>query len=207
MINEKLLDIACEQFRNDIKNQPLFVIADLPKAVLAGCNAVTNGKQHDKAQQFADEYIAGKDSSLVYTEGDMVKAFEWGCRKMAEVVDKENERVKLSMKVKREDMQKAMKLISSGQQMMDLAAQFVKEAEECLTKQGEFRTGIKHDFGLLKNNLKQIYSQVKRVYLRFSPDECGEWAEDADALEEAVRAIFKIDVFEEMNLTTDRLCR
>ena len=205
MINEKLLDIACEQFRNDIKNQPLFTIADMPRAVLAGCNAVTGGAQHDKAQEVADEYIKHKDSSFVYTEGDMVKAFETGCRIMADIVDKENERVKLSMKVKREDMQKAMKLISSGQQMMDLAAQFVKEAEVCLTKQGEFRTGIKHDFGLLKNNLKQIYSQVKRVYFKFSPDESCEWADDGEKLEEAVREIFKIDVFEEMNLNTNQI--
>ena len=203
MINERLMDIACEQFRRDIQMEPLFVISDLAKAVLTGCNTVTNNKQHDKAQTFADEYIRGKDSSLVYTEGDMVKAFEWGCRKMSDVVDKENEKVKLSMKVKKEDMQRAMKLISAGQQMMDLANEFCKEAEECLTKQGEYRTGIKNDFGKLKKFLSQIYSQVKRVYCRFSPDESYDWADDADALESAVREIFKIDVFEEMNLNTN----
>lgn len=201
MINEKKLDIACEQFRNDIKNSSLFNIADLSRAVLIGCNSVTN-KQHDKAQEVADEYVKYKDSSLVYTEGDMVKAFEAGCRIMAAIVDKENEKVRMSMRVKREDMQRAMKLISAGQQMMDLASEFCKEAERALTKQGEYRTGIKNDFGKLKNFFRQIYSQVERVYRGFTPDECYEWGEDGEALEEAVRTIFKIDIYEEMNLNT-----
>ncbi len=194
MINERLMDIACEQFRRDIQMEPLFVISDLAKAVLTGCNTVTNNKQHDKAQSFADEYIRGKDNSLVFTEGDMIKAFEWGCRKMSDVVDKENEKIKLSMKVKKQDMQKAMKLISAGQQLMDLANEFCKEAEQCLTKQGEFKTEIKNDFGKLKRFLRQIYSQVERVYMRFTNEECYEWGDDAEALEKAVREIFKIDV-------------
>lgn len=201
MINERLLDVACEQFRNNIKNDLLFNVADLARAVLEGCNATTS-KQHDKAQEVVDEYVKAKDSSLVYTEGDMVKAFEAGARIMADIVDRENEKVRMTMKVKKQDLQKAMKLISTGQQMMDLASQFCKEAEECLTKQGEYRTGIKNDFGKLKNFFKQIYSQVKRVYYNFSPDESYEWADDADKLEEVVREIFKIDVFEEMNLNT-----
>jgi hypothetical protein len=201
MINEKKLDIACEQFRNDIKNDLLFTVADLSRAVLTGCNSVTN-KQHDKAQEGVDEYVRYKDSSLSYTEGDMVKAFEAGCRIMAAIVDKENEKVRMSMRVKREDMQRAMKLISAGQQMMDLASEFCKEAERALTKQGEYRTGIKNDFGKLKNFFRQIYSQVERVYRGFTPDECYEWGEDGEALEEAVRTIFKIDVYEEMNLNS-----
>ena len=201
MINERKLDIACEQFRQDIRNDLLFTVADLQRAVLFGCNTVTD-KQHDKAQEIADEYTKYKDKSLVYTEGDMVKAFEAGCRVMSDVVDKENEKVRMSMRVKKEDMQRAMKLISAGQQMMDLANNFCKEAERALTKQGEYRTGIKNDFGKLKNFLRQIYSQVEKVYKGFTDDECYEWGEDGEALEEAVRTIFKIDVYEEMNLNS-----
>lgn len=201
MINERKMDIAIEQFRTSLKNEPLFVIADLPRAVLEGCNAVTR-KQHDKAQSVADEYIRYKDSSLVYTEGDMIKAFEYGAREMSAIVDKENEKVRLSMLVKRQDMQKAMKLISAGQQMMDLAAQFSDEAADCLTKQGQFRTGIKNDFGRLRNILRQINSQVQNVFKNFSPDESFDWADDADTLESAVREIFKVDVYEEMNFNT-----
>lgn len=203
MINERKLDIACEQFRQDIRNDLLFTVADLQRAVLFGCNTVTD-KQHAKAQEIADEYIKYKDKTLVYTEGDMVKAFEAGCRIMSDVVDKENEKVRMSMRVKKEDMQKAMKLISAGQQMMDLANNFCKEAERALTKQGEYRTGIKNDFGKLKNFLRQIYSQVEKVYKGFTDDECYEWGEDGEKLEEAVREIFKIDVFEEMNYNTNR---
>lgn len=203
MINERKLDIACEQFRQDIRNDLLFTVADLQRAVLFGCNTVTD-KQHAKAQEIADEYIKYKDKTLVYTEGDMVKAFEAGCRIMSDVVDKENEKVRMSMRVKKEDMQKAMKLISAGQQMMDLANNFCKEAERALTKQGEYRTGIKNDFGKLKNFLRQIYSQVEKVYKGFTDDECYEWGEDGEKLEEAVREIFKIDVFEEMNYNANR---
>lgn len=201
MINERLLDIAKEQFRKDIRNDLLFTVGDLHRAVLIGCNTVT-GRQHDKAIGIADGYIASKDNSLSYVEIDMLKAFETGCRKMSDIVDKEKEKVRLSMKVKREQMQKAMKLISAGQQMMDVALEFSKEAEQCLTKQGEFRTNIKNDFGKLKNHFKQIYSQVKRVYYNFSADEAYEWGEDTEALENAAREIFKIDVFEEMNYNT-----
>ena len=203
MINERLLALSKEQFRNDIKNDLLFTVGDLHRAVLIGCNTTTGSRQHDKAAEIATEYANTKDSSLVYTEGDMVKAFEAGCRIMAAVVDKENEKVRLSMKVKKQDLQKAMKLISAGQQMMDVASEFCKEAERCLTKQGEYRTGIKNDFGKLKNHFKQIYSQVKHVYYKFTPDEIYEWGEDGEALEMAAREIFKIDVFEEMNLNTN----
>lgn len=203
MINERKLDIACEQFRQDIKDYELFTVADLQRAVLFGCNSVT-GKQHDKAQEIVDEYIRYKSKDVHYSSGDMVKAFEAGCRIMSDVVDKENEKVRMSMRVKKEDMQKAMKLISAGQQMMDLANNFCKEAERALTKQGEYRTGIKNDFGKLKNFLRQIYSQVEKVYKGFTDDECYEWGEDGEKLEEAVREIFKIDVFEEMNYNTNR---
>ena len=201
MINEKLLDIACEQFRNDIRNNLLFNVGDLARAVLTGCNTVS-GKQHDKAQEIVDEYIQYKDSSLVYTEGDMIKAFEVGCRIMSNVIDKEREKVRLSMLVPRQNLQKTMKLISAGQQMMDLASQFCDEASDLLTKQGHYRTGIKNDFGKLRNILRQINSQVKGVFIKFSPDESFDWAEDGEKLEDAVREIFKIDVFEEMNLNT-----
>jgi hypothetical protein len=202
MINEKLLDIACEQFRNDIKDTVIFTIADLPKAVLAGCNAVTN-KQHDKAQEIVDEYISYKDKDLVYTEGDMVRAFEAGCRIMSAVVDEEKRKVRLSMLVPRQNLQKAMKLISAGQQMMDLASIFCDEASNCLSKQGHYRTGIRNDFGKLRNILRNINSQVKGAFIKFSPDESFDWADDADKLEEAVRDIFKIDVFEEMDFNTN----
>ena len=158
MINERLLAKSKEQFRNDIKSTPLFNIADLHRAVLTGCNTVT-GLQHNKALEVADNYIKYKDSSLSFAVIDMIKAFETGCRDMADIVDKEKEKVRLTMKAKKEDLQKAMKLISAGQQMMDVAAEFSKEAEKCLTKQGEYRTAIKNDFGKLKNHF-MIFCRV-----------------------------------------------
>lgn len=198
MINERLFEQAKEKFCRDIRMIPLFVLPDLQRAVLEGCNAVS-GKERDEARDIADYYVKYKDSSLVYGEIDMLRAFKEGEDKMREIIGKEKEKVKLSMLVKRQDLQKAMKLICAGEQMMTLAEMFANEAQERLSKRGVFSTEIKNDFGKLAKMLKNINAQVKRVFLDFSPDESLDWAEDADTLENAVREIFKIDIYEAKN--------
>ena len=198
MINERLFEQAKEKFCRDIRRIPLFVLPDLQRAVLEGCNAVS-GKERDEARDIADYYVKYKDSSLVYGEIDMLRAFKEGEDKMREIIGKEKEKVKLSMLVKRQDLQKAMKLICAGEQMMTLAEMFANEAQERLSKRGVFSTEIKNDFGKLAKMLKNINAQVKRVFLDFSPDESLDWAEDADTLENAVREIFKIDIYEAKN--------
>lgn len=198
MINERLFEQAKEKFCRDIRMIPLFVLPDLQRAVLEGCNAVS-GKERDEARDIADYYVKYKDPSLVYGEIDMLRAFKEGEDKMREIIGKEKEKVKLSMLVKRQDLQKAMKLICAGEQMMTLAEMFANEAQERLSKRGVFSTEIKNDFGKLAKMLKNINAQVKRVFLDFSPDESLDWAEDADTLENAVREIFKIDIYEAKN--------
>lgn len=198
MINERLFEQAKEKFCRDIRMIPLFVLPDLQRAVLEGCNAVS-GKERDEARDIADYYVKYKDPSLVYGEIDMLRAFKEGEDKMREIIGKEKEKVKLSMLVKRQDLQKAMKLICAGEQMMTLAEMFANEAQERLSKRGVFSTEIKNDFGKLAKMLKNINAQVKRVFLDFSPDESLDWAEDADSLENAVRDIFKIDIYEAKN--------
>ena len=198
MINERLFEQAKEKFCRDIRMIPLFVLPDLQRAVLEGCNAVS-GKERDEARGIADYYVKYKDPSLVYGEIDMLRAFKEGENKMREIIGKEKEKVKLSMLVKRQDLQKAMKLICAGEQMMTLAEMFANEAQERLSKRGVFSTEIKNDFGKLAKMLKNINAQVKRVFLNFSPDESLDWAEDADTLENAVREIFKIDIYEAKN--------
>lgn len=198
MINERLFEKAKEKFCRDIRMIPLFVLPDLQRAVLEGCNAVS-GKERDEARGIADYYVKYKDPSLVYGEIDMLRAFKEGEDKMREIIGKEKEKVKLSMLVKRQDLQKAMKLICAGEQMMTLAEMFANEAQERLSKRGVFSTEIKNDFGKLAKMLKNINAQVKRVFLDFSPDESLDWAEDADSLENAVREIFKIDIYEAKN--------
>lgn len=198
MINERLFEQAKEKFCRDIRMIPLFVLPDLQRAVLEGCNAVS-GKERDEARGIADYYVKYKDPSLVYGEIDMLRAFKEGEDKMREIIGKEKEKVKLSMLVKRQDLQKAMKLICAGEQMMTLAEMFANEAQERLSKRGVFSTEIKNDFGKLAKMLKNINAQVKRVFLDFSPDESLDWAEDADTLENAVRKIFKIDIYEAKN--------
>lgn len=198
MINERLFEKAKEKFCRDIRMIPLFILPDLQRAVLEGCNAVS-GKERDEARDIADYYVKYKDSSLVYGEIDMLRAFKEGENKMREIIGKEKEKVKLTMLVKRQDLQKAMKLICAGEQMMTLAEMFANEAQERLSKRGVFSTEIKNDFGKLAKMLKNINAQVKRVFLDFSPDESLDWAEDADSLENAVREIFKIDIYEAKN--------
>lgn len=198
MINERLFEQAKEKFSRTIRSESLFVLHDIQRAVLEGCNAIS-GKERDEARGIAEDYVRYKDRSLVYGEGDMIIAFDEGVRRMMKIIDAEEEKVKLSMLIKKQDLQKAMKLICAGEQMMTLAELFSKEAQECLSKRGVFKTEIKNDFGKLAKMLKNINSQVKRVFLDFSPDESLDWAEDAELLENAVRGIFKIDIYEAKN--------
>lgn len=198
VISERQYEQAKELFSKAIRKEELFTKHDLQRAVLEGCNAIS-GKERDEARKIAEDYVRYKDASLVFGEVDMIIAFDYGVKQMMMIVDKEEEQVKLSMLVKRQDLQKAMKLICAGEQMMTLAEMFSKEAQGCLSKRGVFKTEIKNDFGKLAKMLKNINTQVKRVFLDFSPDESLDWAEDADNLENAVREIFKIDIYEAKN--------
>lgn len=196
MFNERLLNENLELFKKEIRNVPLFNIADLAKAALAGCNSVT-GKQHPKAQEIVDEYVATKKSDVFYTEGDMKKAFTISARVMANQVDKENEKVRLSTLVKKEQLQKAAKLVCACEQLMTIADGFNKEAEKLLSKQGVFKTEIKAEWNKAAKIFRVLQARMKKTYMGFSIDEACDWSEETEALENAIREIMAIDIFEE----------
>lgn len=196
MFNKRLLNENLELFKKEIRNDLLFNIADLARAVLAGCNSVTD-KQHPKAQEIVDEYVAAKKSDVSYTEGDMEKAFTIGARVMANQVDKENEKVRLSTLVKREQLQKAAKLVCACEQLMTIADGFNKEAEKLLSKQGVFKTEIKAEWNKAAKIFRVLQARMKKTYMGFSIDEACDWSEETEALENAIREVMAIDIFEE----------
>lgn len=196
MMNNKLLDNACNSYIEGLKD-PFFCIADLQRAVYDGCDWNTNGKRHPKALMVAEKYIAKKDKDLTYTAIDMRAAFEFGAKGISLLIENEQKQIKLSMQIKKEDMQKAMKLICAGQQMMDLAKNFHQEAEELLSKQGEFKTTIKNSFNKLSGMFRQASVEVGKTFKSFTEDEVIDWGEDGEKLEAAVREVFEIDKYEE----------
>lgn len=195
MTNERLLDKDIETFRKSIRNDLLFNIGDIYRAVLEGCNSVTL-KQHSKAQQVSEDYIATKSKVVVYAEGDMVRAFEYGAREMIKIVDEEKEKVRLSMLVTRQNLQKAAKLVCACEQLMTIADGFNKEAQECLSKQGVFKTEIKSEWGKAAKIFRNLNSRMTKTFMTFSIDEASDWGDETEALENSIRDIMKIDVFE-----------
>ena len=195
MTNERLLTNDINTFRQSIRNDILFNIGDINRAVLEGCNAVTL-KQHPKAQSVVDEYTASKSKDTIYTEGDMVKAFEYGAREMIKIVDEEKEKVRLSMLVTRQNLQKAAKLVCACEQLMTIADGFNKEAQACLSKQGVFKTEIKSEWGKAAKIFRNLNSRMNKTFMTFSIDEANDWGDETEALENSIRDIMKIDVFE-----------
>jgi hypothetical protein len=141
----------------------------------------------------ADRYIEGRSKDVTYTPADVARAFTESVKQLSAIIERDAAKQKLAMKIKREDLSKAMKLICAGQQMMDLAKNFHQEAEELLSKQGEYRTTIKNNFGKLANIFKQTSSLVSKTFRTFTDEEVIDWGEDGEKLEIAVREVFEID--------------
>lgn len=191
MDREKLLDYSCTEYVSKLQ-YIVYTVDDLQKGVYAGCDWNTGGERHPKAQMLAERYIQAKNKDVVYTCSDMAAAFKYGARELSAIIERDAAKQKLAMKIKREDLGKAMKLICAGQQMMDLAKNFHQEAEELLSKQGEYRTTIKNNFGKLANIFKQTNSLVSKTFQTFTDEEVIDWGEDGEKLEIAVREIFEI---------------
>lgn len=199
MINERLLEEAKERFYNEIKYIGVYNIADLQKAVLTGCNAVT-GEQHDMAQSIVDGYIKSKSSDVSYSIGYMLAAFNYGSTEMLKIVRKEQEKVRMRMLVKAEALEKASKLISACQQLMTTANNFNNEAQEVLSKHGYCKTKIASDWNDLKQRFSRLGNQINKVFLNMEGEKCIAWGDQAEDIEVAVREIMKIDTFENFKL-------
>lgn len=188
----KTLSAACENYLRAMPYQA-FTISDIERACYDGCDWNTNGKRHPKAKMIADRYIEGRSKDVTYTPADVARAFTESVKQLSAIIERDAAKQKLAMKIKREDLSKAMKLICAGQQMMDLAKNFHQEAEELLSKQGEYRTTIKNNFGKLANIFKQTSSLVSKTFRTFTDEEVIDWGEDGEKLEIAVRKVFEIE--------------
>lgn len=191
MERQKTLNETCEEYLES-QNSPIFIVHDLYKAVIAGCNDIT-ATQQDKAIAWAEEYISMKDKDLVYTISDVEKAFRYGAKRMADFVDSQK------LLLTKERLQKASKLICAGSQLMSVADNFNKEAEKLLSIAGIKEIEIANKWLEIAKLFKELHQECAKTFMSFSDDECYEWGEENDKIEYAVRKIMKIDKYENFN--------
>lgn len=193
-ITNRLVDLACEEYIKSLTSQ-FFVVGDLYKAVIEGANFITK-KQHECTIEAAEMYVKEKDKDLVYTAGEVERAFKAGARIMLNVTEAEREKEQHKIRLKREEMQKLAKLICACEQLMEIADNFNKEAECILSKNNLFRHEIKSEWKGIAKKFGSIKSQLSKVFMGFSADEGYDWCMEGEAIENAVREIMKIDVCE-----------
>ena len=191
MERQKTLNETCEEYLES-QNSSIFIVHDLYKAVIAGCNDIT-AMQQDKAIAWAEEYISMKDKDLVYTISDVEKAFRYGAKRMADFVDSQK------LLLTKERLQKASKLICAGSQLMSVADNFNKEAEKLLSIAGIKEIEIANKWLEIAKLFKELHQECAKTFMSFSDDECYEWGEENDKIEYAVRKIMKIDKYENFN--------
>jgi hypothetical protein len=174
----------------DAQVGPMFIVADLYKAVIAGCNEMTE-RQHENAAKWAEEYKRMKDEDLVYTLQDVEKAFRYGANKMAALVEETARQISIRNK------QKAAKLISAGYHLMTIADCFTKEAEASLSVDNLVKTEIESKWKEIAQLFKEINEKHSRVFNNFTADEGYEWGEETEKIEYYVRKLMRIDEFED----------
>lgn len=187
---KKTLDETCKEYLES-QVAPIFIVHDLYKAVIAGCNDMTT-RQHDNAAIWAEEYISTKDKDLWYTLHDLENAYRFGAKRMAEIVEKEMNAIS---KQRRE---KATKLIRAGQQLMTLAESFNNKAERLLSIDGLAETVITNKWAELKEIFKEVNKSNEKFFYGLSQKECIKWGDINEKIEYAVRKAMKIDEFENL---------
>lgn len=190
MKEQKTFEDACKEFLQT-QIAPVFIVQDLYKAVIAGCNEMTT-RQHDNAIVYAEEYIAKKDKDLSYTISDLERAYRFGANKMAVIIEQEMN----AMSAQRRE--KASKLIRAGQQLMTLAESFNDEAEKLLSIDGLTKMEITNKWAELKAIFKEVNKSNEKFFLGLSQKECVKWGDINEKIEYAVRKAMKIDEFENL---------
>ena len=186
---------ACEVYLNTV-DSPLYVVSDLYKALVAGALWVYPEKAKE-AEEAAQVYIEHKDSSLVYTAGEVAKAFNAGANIMLAVKNMELEQKKVEIRLDRAEWQKMAKLICACEQLMELADNFNQEAEKILNKKNLMGHKIKSEWGWIAKKFRNIKSLLKKTYESFTVEEFIDWGDEGELIEDAVREIMKIDIYEE----------
>ena len=190
MEKQRTLDDACKEFLES-QVAPYFIIHDLYKAVITGCNEMTT-RQHDNAVVYAEEYIAKKDKDLVFTIHDVENAYRFGANKMAVIIEQEMNAISARRR------ERASKLIRAGQQLMTLAENFNKEAEQLLSIDGLSQMVITNKWSELKAIFKEINKSNEKFFLGLSQKDCIKWGDINERIEYAVRKVMKIDEFENL---------
>ena len=189
-MKEKVFEEICKEYLAS-QGGPIFIVQDLYKAVIDGCNTMTT-KQHNNALVYAEEYISKKDKDLVYTLCDLENAFRFGAKRMAEIVEKERNAISARRR------EKAAKLIRAGQQLMTLAESFNIEAEELLSIEGISEMVIVNKWAELKEIFKEVNKSNEKFFYSLSQKECVKWGDTNEKIEYAVRKVMKIDEFENL---------
>ena len=186
---------ACELYLRAV-DSPLYVVSDLYKALVAGALWVSPEKTKE-AEESAQVYIEHKDSSLVYTAGEVAKAFNAGANIMLAVKNMELEQKKVEIRLDRAEWQKMAKLICACEQLMELADNFNQEAEKILNKKNLMGHKIKSEWGWIARKFRNMKSLLKKTYESFTDEEFIDWGDEGEQIEDAVREIMKIDIYEE----------
>ena len=194
-ITDGKIATACNLYLK-ANDSPLYVVSDLANALIAGATFVSPEKQKE-AEEAAEVYVANKDRSLVYTSGEIAKAFEAGARIMAAVKNAEIERKKIEIRLNKSEWQKMAKLICACEQLMELADNFNQEAEKILNKKNLMGHKIKSEWGWIAKKFRNIKSLLKKTYESFTDEEFIDWGDEGELIEDAVREIMKIDIYEE----------
>lgn len=194
-ITDSKIASACNLYLKE-NDSPLYVVSDLANALIAGACFVSPEKQKE-AEEAAQAYIENKSGGVVYTDGDVEKAFKAGAKIMATVKNAEIQQKKIEIKLDRAEWQKMAKLICACEQLMEMADNFNQEAEKLLNKKNLMGHKIKSEWGWIAKKFRNIKSLLKKTYEGFTDEEFIEWGDEGERLEDAVREIMKIDIYEE----------
>lgn len=183
-----------EEVESYMKTKPRipYTIQDIYRAYIDGCNVVSV-TQHDSAIPLAEAYIAKKSADAVYPVTHIELAFREGAKAIAQ--EWEKTQVKISVR----NTEKAAKLICACSQLMSLADNFNKEAEQLMSN--SFTTlQIKNEYTELMDMFKSLSEKFKNwneqcssIFLGLSSDDNYKWCVENEKLEYAVKKVMKID--------------
>lgn len=194
-MTERIIESAAKEYINQLPDN-LFIVHDLHKAVVAGVKYIAK-QDYPYANEIADGYTEDKPKDCVYSGADIVRAYKAGVKIMLGVKEREQEKVKAQIRLTKAELQKLAKLICTCEQLMTLADNLNIEAEKLLSKHELFRHNIKSDWKDIAKKFGSIKSQLKKTFLSFTDQEFIDWSDEAEMLENVVRELMKIDIYED----------
>jgi hypothetical protein len=194
-MTERIIENAAKEYINLLPDN-LFIVNDLHKAVVAGVNYIAK-QDYPYANEIAEGYTEEKPKDCVYSGADIVRAYKAGAKIMLGVKEREQEQIKRQIRLTKAELQKLAKLICTCEQLMELADNLNMEAEKILTKHDLFKQKIKSDWKDIAKKFGSIKSQLNKTFREFTEDEWMDWADEGELIEDKVREIMKIDIYED----------